>query len=159
MGMNKKLYEILVSEGSGTAKGPRFQKLADALRHVSEYGGGGSLAIRCPDGSFYRWEVDKAALKNQRKHPRSTVLHAAKLGYLDVVVRTVSKAGLSVILPSTQEVTPGHHEKVHLELNHKLIELPVEVVWFQNSQAGLKLDSNISSVDKRRWESWVAGQS
>ena len=69
--MKPKMYEILCSQGQGLERGPKFQKLADALRYVSQYAGSGSVAIRCPDGGWYRWGEDKAALKKSTSAPES----------------------------------------------------------------------------------------
>ena len=160
--MKTEMYEIFCSQGQGTTHGPKFHKLADALRHVSEYGGPGSLAIRCPDGGWYRWDDEKATIKNQRRHPRITVFHAGELKpeCIDVVVRTVSNEGMCVILPSTQSVCEGAKLKLCLEISDVTVELPVEVVWFRGSRVGLHLESNaLWPADRHRWESWIASQS
>ena len=152
------MYAIFCSQGQGTTRGPKFHKLVDALRYVSHYAGPGSLAIQRPDGSWYRWAKERAAIKNQRKHSRLTVFLEGELlpGHITVVVRTVSKEGMSVILPSTQEVEQGAELEIRLHLDNGAVALPVQVAWSKESQAGLQLDMfSISSVDEQRWGTWV----
>ncbi len=159
---NTNMYEIYCSQGQGTSHGPKFQKLPDALRYVSNYGGPGSLAIRCPNGSWYRWAEEKATIKNQRRHSRITVFLAGELkpASVSVVVRTVSKRGMSVILPKAQTVNHGAKLKIRLKLDHVPLEFPVQVAWFHESQAGFQLESTaISPANLRRWEAWIARRS
>ncbi len=65
-----KMYEVLISDDSGTQRRLRFRLLEDALRYADAYAGAGSIALRKPNGDWQLWERDDGPKANRRNAPR-----------------------------------------------------------------------------------------
>ena len=74
-------YEVLVTQGQGSYVEEVYNTLEEALNHVKEDWGGGSFAVKKPDGTYYdfsNWKLPKVTLLRLRKdivlNPRQEII-------------------------------------------------------------------------------------
>jgi hypothetical protein len=144
------MFEVWISNGKGTNRGPRFRQLVDAMRFIAEYAERGSLALRRPDGQWHTLGEDGAILVNRRCAPRLLVSrridvrrsHAPpERGRGWGVTLDVSASGIRIRLAGGRQALPvGSAATCSLPASQECSDVRAMVVWARGAVRGLAVD-------------------
>ena len=164
------MYEIWLSEGSGTSKGPRFRLLHDAINYVKSYADPGSVAIRLPDGGWYRWDEDNTIVVRNRRRSRripSSAPCRVRLqegeqpdqAPVDCWITDASATGLRLELSASLPAAADSPATVALGDGGAQFEVPALVRWSGPNSVGMELmiRDEFSRSRYRRWLDQTVG--
>lgn len=140
------MYEVWISTGDGSQRGPRFRHLADALRFISNYSEPASLALRQPDGGWHDFG-DTAIVVNHRGASRKPLRRRINLvcsgedehHYWGRAV-DASNSGIRVRLATGHDaLSVGTEVVCGLESSYSRRAVCATVVWATGDERGLAL--------------------